>query len=180
VVEDDTNQFSAFATSLGWFGLVGRDDAVVRLTFGQPSVGAVHQKLLADGVISRSTTPTDWCPALRERLTAYADGNADAFADVAIVDTRTTDFQREVVRVVRSIGYGRTLSYGEVARLAGSPGAARAVGSVMTTNRVPILIPCHRVVACGGQPGGYSGADGLRTKLRLLDLENAALAKAAE
>lgn len=177
---DHTNQLSAFCTLLGWIGVVGHGDAVLALTFGQPSVGAVHRKLLADGVIARSTTPSDWCPALRARLTAYAEGARDDFADVRIVDTRTTDFQRSVVCTVRAIGYGRTLSYGEVAARAGSPGAARAVGSVMATNRVPILIPCHRVVASGGRPGGYSGADGLRTKLRLLDLEGASLARAAE
>lgn len=169
------NQLSAFSTSLGWFGIVGRDEDVLALAFGQPTVGAVHTKLLAEGVISRSTTPSDWCPALRQRLIAYAEGAADDFADVRIVDTRTTDFQRAVVQVVRTIGYGRVLSYGEVAVRAGSPGAARAVGRVMATNRVPILIPCHRVVASGGKPGGYSGAQGLRTKLRLLALENAPL-----
>jgi methylated-DNA-[protein]-cysteine S-methyltransferase len=172
---DHANQLSAFSTSLGWFGVVGRGDEVLALTFGQPDVGAVHAKLLSDGVISRSATPADWCPKLRHTLTAYAQGAEDDFADVTIVDTPATDFQRAVVRAVRAIGYGRVLSYGEVAAQAGSPGAARAVGSVMSTNRVPILIPCHRVVASGGKPGGYSGAQGLRTKLQLLALEKAPL-----
>lgn len=169
------NQLSAFSTPLGWIGLVGHDETVVALTFGQPGIGAVHRKLRDEGVISGSTTPTDWSPALRERLTAYSLGQADDFADVPILDCRTTDFQRAVVRVVRAIGYGQTLSYGEVASRAGSPGAARAVGHVMATNRVPILIPCHRVIGSGGRPGGYSGADGVQTKLQLLALEGTAL-----
>lgn len=177
---DHGTQLSAFSTSLGWFGIVGQGDDVLALTFGQPNVGAVHTKLLAEGVIPRSTTPSDWCPELRQRLTDYTEGAADDFADVTIVDTRTTDFQRAVVRAVRAIGYGRMLSYGEVAARAGSPGAARAVGHVMATNRVPILIPCHRVVASGGKPGGYSGAQGLRTKLHLLALEKAPLPAAAQ
>jgi methylated-DNA-[protein]-cysteine S-methyltransferase len=170
---DPANQLSTFWTPVGWIGVVGQGDAVVALTFGQAGVGAVHRKLLGDGVISRSTSPTEWCPQLRERLIAYAEGAVDDFADIPIVDTRTTDFQRAVVRVVRSLGYGRTLSYGEVAKRAGSAGAARAVGHVMATNPVPLLIPCHRVVAVGGKLGGYSGADGLRTKQRLLALEGA-------
>jgi methylated-DNA-[protein]-cysteine S-methyltransferase len=166
-----TNQLSAFCTPLGWIGLVGRGDAVVALTFGQTDLGGVHRKLLAAGVISRSTAPTDWYPKLRNRLIGYSMGAVDDFADVSIVDTRTTAFQRAVVHIVRSIGYGQTLSYGEVAELAGSAGAARAVGHVMATNPLPLLVPCHRVVAAHGKPGGYSGAEGLRTKLRLLALE---------
>jgi methylated-DNA-[protein]-cysteine S-methyltransferase len=172
---DHANQLSAFVTSLGWFGIVGRGEDVLALTFGQSDVGAVHARLLAGGVISRCTVPSDWCPALRKRLTAYARGAADDFADVRIVDTPATDFQRAVVRTVRAIGHGRMLSYGEVAARAGSPGAARAVGHVMAINRVPILVPCHRVIASGGKPGGYSGAHGLRTKLQLLSLERAPL-----
>ncbi|MEX1224432.1 MAG: MGMT family protein, partial [Pirellulales bacterium] len=71
----------------------------------------------------------------------------------------------------RRIPIGQTMSYAELAAVAGSPGAARAVGNIMAGNRVPIIVPCHRVVGSGGSLGGYSSSGGLRTKRRLLSLE---------
>jgi len=91
--------------------------------------------------------------------------------DVLVVDHRTTSFQRNVIVAVRQLEYGETASYGDLAMRAGSPRAARAVGQVMATNRVPIIIPCHRVIASGGQLGGYSAPSGLEMKRQLLALE---------
>ncbi|HLY09832.1 MAG TPA: methylated-DNA--[protein]-cysteine S-methyltransferase [Planctomycetota bacterium] len=79
-------------------------------------------------------------------------------------------FTRRVYEVVRRIPRGKTLSYGEVADAAGKPGAARAVGNVMSHNSVCLFIPCHRVVASTGI-GGWGGEGGLRQKKLLLDLE---------
>jgi methylated-DNA-[protein]-cysteine S-methyltransferase len=108
---------------------------------------------------------------LVQRLSAYAEGRADTFLDVSLDLSHLTDFQREVVTLCRHIGYGKTLSYAELAARAGSPRAARAVGNVMRTNRFPLLVPCHRVVGSAGALGGYSAPDGLRMKERLLRME---------
>ncbi|HLY72848.1 MAG TPA: methylated-DNA--[protein]-cysteine S-methyltransferase [Planctomycetota bacterium] len=83
-----------------------------------------------------------------------------------------TLFTRRVYEVVRRIPRGKTRSYGEVAEAAGKPGAARAVGNVMSQNPVCLFIPCHRVVASNGL-GGWGGEGGLRQKRFLLDLEGA-------
>lgn len=80
-----------------------------------------------------------------------------------------TPFQREVWRAMRAIPYGETLTYGEVARRCGVPGAARAVGGACHRNPILLLQPCHRVVAAGGKPGGFGG--GVPLKLDLLALE---------
>lgn len=80
-----------------------------------------------------------------------------------------TPFQREVWRAMLSIPPGKTMSYGEIARKIGCPGAARAVGQACGANPIPVLIPCHRVLASGGRLGGFSG--GLDWKRRLLGLE---------
>ena len=77
----------------------------------------------------------------------------------------------QVVRACRKIGRGRTRTYGELAAAAGSPGASRAVGSVMAKNRFPIIVPCHRVVGAGGSLGGFSAPTGLNLKERMLALE---------
>jgi methylated-DNA-[protein]-cysteine S-methyltransferase len=82
-----------------------------------------------------------------------------------------TDFQRKVLDACRAIPPGETLSYAELAVIAGAPGAARAVGNVMRTNRIPLVIPCHRVVGSGGSLGGYSAPDGLAMKRKLLERE---------
>jgi methylated-DNA-[protein]-cysteine S-methyltransferase len=81
-----------------------------------------------------------------------------------------TPFERKVLTVVSRIPVGNVTTYGDVARLAGRPGAARAVGNAMSRNPVPIVVPCHRVIAAGGRIGGY-GASGVSTKRRLLALE---------
>jgi methylated-DNA-[protein]-cysteine S-methyltransferase len=67
-------------------------------------------------------------------------------------------FRRDVLDTLRKeVGWGETVSYGELAAMAGSPGAARAVGTIMARNPIPFVIPCHRVIAAGGRIGGYGG-----------------------
>jgi len=104
---------------------------------------------------------------LQQQLDTYFKGERTGF-DIPLAYTGT-DFQCKVWQALRDIPYGRTVSYGEVARTVGNPGAARAVGAANGANRIAIIIPCHRVIAAGGEPGGYGG--GLWRKLRLLELE---------
>ena len=104
---------------------------------------------------------------LREQLAQYFDGNLTVF-DIPL-SYPGTNFQCKVWQALRDIPYGRTMSYGEVAQTIGKPGVARAVGAANGSNRIAIIIPCHRVIAAGGGPGGYGG--GLWRKLRLLELE---------
>lgn len=85
---------------------------------------------------------------------------------------RWTSFQRDIYCTLRdNVGWGETISYGELAALAGYPGAARAVGTAMASNNGGPFIPCHRVIAAGGNPGGYSGIGGPALKKKLLDYE---------
>jgi methylated-DNA-[protein]-cysteine S-methyltransferase len=111
--------------------------------------------------------------ALGARLAAYFAGKRDTFADVELELEWCTPFQRAALEAIRSIPYGATATYGEVAALAGHPNAQRAVGSVCACNRFPLVIPCHRVVAAGGI--GPYGSLGSAYKLRLLELEDAVL-----
>jgi len=106
----------------------------------------------------------------RAQLEAYFDGAARAF-DLPF-RPRGTPFQQRVWQAMRAIPYGRTETYGELAARSG--GIARAVGTACGANPIPILIPCHRVVARGGL-GGYSGDGGVDTKVALLRLEGVLL-----
>jgi len=115
---------------------------------------------------------SNWWPELRRRLIAYASGTRDDFRDIRIVDSARTPFEQNVVRALRRVDYGNTVSYGGLAASAGAPGAARAVGSLMRRNTVPLIVPCHRVIAAGGKLGGFSAPQGLDLKRRLLELES--------
>jgi methylated-DNA-[protein]-cysteine S-methyltransferase len=124
-------------------------------------------------------TESDWHPALRRRLEAFAAGEPSEFDDIELALSPLTAFQQRVIAETRRVAYGQTVTYGELAERAGSPRAARAVGTVMSGNRVPIIIPCHRVLASGGRLGGYSAPRGIELKRRLLDMEAAARPAAA-
>ena len=113
---------------------------------------------------NKSTTKTE------KLLSEYFAGKRREFP-VRVDWSRLTGFTRRALQVCARIPYGQTLSYGEVASRAGSPGGARAVGQAMARNPFPIIIPCHRVLASGGKLGGFSG--GLHFKRALLDLEGA-------
>ncbi len=118
----------------------------------------------------RDQTETPLLGRARAALFAYFDRTRTAF-DLPLAPVGTK-FRRRVWAALQTIPYGRTRSYAELAALLGT--AARAVGQANAANPIPILIPCHRVVAAGGL-GGYSGGDGAATKRALLELEAAPL-----
>jgi methylated-DNA-[protein]-cysteine S-methyltransferase len=109
--------------------------------------------------------------ALVERLSSYFAGQDVVFADVALELDWCTQFQQDVVTSLRAVPFGETVTYGELAALAGRPNAQRAAGSVCAHNRFPIFVPCHRVVSANGL-GAY-GSLGVAYKRRLLELEGA-------
>jgi methylated-DNA-[protein]-cysteine S-methyltransferase len=108
-------------------------------------------------------------PELVERIRAFLAGEDVAFADVALDLSAMTAFERAVVETLRGVPRGEVVTYGELAAMAGHPGAQRAAGSVCARNRFALLVPCHRVVAADGI-GSY-GSVGVGVKRRLLALE---------
>jgi methylated-DNA-[protein]-cysteine S-methyltransferase len=108
-------------------------------------------------------------PPLVDRLAAYFAGADVEFGDVAVSLEELTPFHRRLALELRRVARGEVVSYGELAALAGRPGAQRAAGTFCARNRLPLFVPCHRVVGAGG-PGSY-GDLGLEYKRRLLALE---------
>lgn len=104
-------------------------------------------------------------------LIDYFKGKPAAFNSIKYDLSAFTPFQVKVLKELQKVGPGKTSTYGELAKKAGSPRAARAVGSVMNKNRVPILLPCHRIVGSSGSLTGY--AKGLGWKRKLLSIEGA-------
>jgi methylated-DNA-[protein]-cysteine S-methyltransferase len=160
---------TAFPSSLGWMAVCWHDHRVWQVVFGYSSQRAALDAVGQPRADRRSldTTMRD----LVGRLQSLADGAADEFLDVELDVSDRTAFQRAVIDRCRRIPRGQVLTYGQLAARAGHPGAARAAGNVMATNRVPLIVPCHRVVGSSGKLGGFSAPQGLRMKRRLLRLE---------
>lgn len=111
---------------------------------------------------------------LREALARYEAGQPVEFPRVPMAFAELPPFTRTVLETLRrEVPYGHTVSYGRLAEMAGSPGAARAVGGIMAANSWPLLVPCHRVLAANGALTGYSAEGGIRLKEHLLRLEGA-------
>lgn len=131
------------------------------------------QKLEQEGarIAIRSSGKT---AEIRDQLREYLNGKRTSF-DINVDLSALTKFHQQVLMAAWEIPHGRIVTYGEIARRIGKPNAARAVGQALGHNPVPIVIPCHRVIASDGSLGGYSGGGGLETKAKLLELEKTTL-----
>lgn len=148
----------SFATSLGRLHLGWRPEGICLLRFAE-----------AAGLEEAATAP-GWVQQAVRRLLAHLAGQSQDLMDIPLDLTDLTPFQRRITEVLRSTRPGQTLCYGDVALLAGRPGAARAVGQAVKANPILILVPCHRVVAARG-PGGWSAFGSPERKAALLALE---------
>ena len=170
---DRIPRLCCFFTPLGWLGLLGIDGRLISTFVGHAAPESILNaaRTLAGTINIRIE---NWTPLLRSEFEDYAAGKPVQF-DCVNVSYPGTVFQQKIMELTRKIPYGQTISYGELAQRAGHPRAARAVGTVMSHNRFPILIPCHRVLAAGGKLGGYTAPCGIEFKKQLLKLESQAL-----
>ncbi len=141
-----------FRSPLGWLTIEATDQGVFGLTFGERGPAQPAVSALARGHLEAART-------------ALADYFAGRPPGLPALDLQGTDFQRQVWRALLDIPWGEVRTYGELAAALGRPGAGRAVGAANGRNPVAILVPCHRVVAAGGQLGGYSGGLGVKREL---------------
>lgn len=149
-----------FATALGPCALAWSERGLALLRLLAPDVA----------VTDLGGAPA-WVRDLTRRVALHLDGTPQDFRDVPLDTTKVGRFPRRVYERLREVGSGQTTTYGELARRAGSPGAARAVGAAMAANRYWLVVPCHRVLGVAGKLGGFSAPGGTRTKQRMLDLE---------
>jgi methylated-DNA-[protein]-cysteine S-methyltransferase len=141
------------SSPLGDLTLFEEDEALVAIDWGR-AAGASETRLLREAA---------------RQIAAYFDGALRQFR--LTLAPRGTPFQQKVWAEMQKIPYGQTETYGEIARRLGT--SPRAVGSACGRNPLPIVIPCHRVLAAHGALGGYSGMDGVDSKIFLLRLEGA-------
>ena len=158
--------YTTFNTNMGWVGIFGSAKGLLSTTLPQPSAQEACQ-LLGDSV-NRATCSLRLFDDLMERLKVYCGGHRTTFPDKLDL-SQATHFQREVWEITRLIPYGETRSYAWVAEQIKNPRAMRAVGQALGKNPLPIIVPCHRVVASNGKLSGFSG--GVEMKRHLLSLE---------
>ena len=182
---ENLGQVLCFQTELGWIALALRPSALCGLVFGYRSGPQAEMALrrllphftLGNGLPSATIAENKsgkFETSLISHLVRFAQGADVDFRDVRLLTDHLTPFRRRVVLACRQVRWGQTSTYGALAAQSGSPGAARAVGQVMASNRFPLVVPCHRVLAAGGGIGGFSAPQGVRMKRRLLEMERVA------
>jgi len=158
--------YTIFKTTAGWAGILGSTAGLLCTALPQPSEREAY-RLLGNGLSQATMSPRPF-EDLIGRFQAYFSGQRVDFPDKLDL-SGATPFQGEVWQAARHIPYGQTRTYAWLAAQVGNPGAVRAVGQALGRNPLPIIIPCHRVLASDGGLGGFSG--GLEMKRLLLTLE---------
>ena len=166
--------FIVFDTAIGPTGLAWNDVGITALQLPEATAAKTRIRLVAksgEGVAWTVKSAPPWVRDAVARVQTHLGGEPQDLTCVRLDFARVAPFTSRVYEAARRVATGKTVSYGELARAAGSPGAARAVGRAMATNPFPIVVPCHRVLASGGKPGGFSAFGGVVTKDRLLAIE---------
>jgi len=167
-----------FDTALGPVGLVWSEHGIVRLQLPERNRTATERRLRAGTVDLVEAEPGEETAVAVALLQGYMAGERIDFSGTRLDMTGIGEFHRAVYARARAIDWGETTTYGALAKATGSPEAARAVGQAMGRNPVPIIIPCHRVLASGNKIGGFSAFGGAVAKERLLAMEGVHLGDA--
>lgn len=182
-------KYCVFGTNWGYFGLAGTAEELCVTQLPGPDASEIRSRLLRGlAGLGHSSDSLAWqspgdCEAksdsgyfkvLQERIVAYFAGERVAFdSEIPLNIACMSDFGRAVLSACRQVEFGHTVTYSGLAGLAGRPRASRAVGAVMAANKMPLIIPCHRVLRSDGGLGGFSAPGGVVTKARLLAHEHA-------
>ena len=159
-------EYTTFNSPIGKIYIAAVKEGVVKISFSIESLQELEkycQKYIGAGVREGSEYTRD----AKQQILKYLEGKSQSL-DFPVIHLNSP-FRKKVLEVERNIPYGETRSYGEVAKMVNNPRAARAVGSANAKNPLPLYFPCHRIISCNGNLGGYGG--GLVVKKSLLDLE---------
>nr|WP_047307974.1 methylated-DNA--[protein]-cysteine S-methyltransferase [Rhodopseudomonas palustris] len=164
-----------FDTAIGRCGIVWGARGIVAVQLPQPTEAQTWARIAQRHPDSAEALPPADVQRAIDGIVALLEGTAIDFADVALDLDGTSAFQRRVYDIARSIPAGKTLTYGDIAKQLGGVELSREVGQALGRNPCPIIVPCHRVLAAGDKPGGFSANGGVATKLKLLAIEGAAV-----
>jgi methylated-DNA-[protein]-cysteine S-methyltransferase len=170
-----------FDTAIGLCGVAWNARGLIGVQLPEKDRATTERRLAAKSHSTAGEPPT-WVAALIADIQKYCAGEKIDFSSINVDLGAVDDFRRRLYAMLRGIGFGRTVTYGELAKQLDLPGweGARDVGEAMGRNPMPIVIPCHRVLAAGNKPGGFSAYGGATTKQKLLALEGVSLDKPAK
>ncbi|MDB5858135.1 MAG: methylated-DNA--protein-cysteine methyltransferase [Ramlibacter sp.] len=165
-----------FDTAIGACGIAWTQDALAAVQLPETTrAGALARMRRRFGEPVPEAVPPEFVQAAITRVRQLLEGARDDLADLPLDLAGVPEFHRRVYEVARAIAPGEVLTYGEVAKRLGDPGASRAVGQALGANPFAPVVPCHRVLAAGGRSGGFSAEGGAATKLKMLEIERARL-----
>jgi methylated-DNA-[protein]-cysteine S-methyltransferase len=163
--------YHLFETEVGLCGIAWSDRGVTRFQLPEEDEAATRRRLVKGLTDAEEAAPPAPIADVVDRVQALLRGEPADFSDTALDLEGVPPFHRRVYDIALTIPPGRTLTYGEIAKALGEPGAAQAVGQALGRNPIPVIVPCHRVLGAGGWTGGFSAGDGVATKLKLLAIE---------
>jgi methylated-DNA-[protein]-cysteine S-methyltransferase len=164
-------------TELGWVGIAWSANGLAAVQLPERDRAASERRLFARlGHAAAEEPALDGEMAiLADRIRRHALGEAVNYKGVAIDLDGVDPFRADIYAAALELAFGETTTYGELALRAGHPGKARETGEALGRNPVPLVVPCHRILAAGGKIGGFSAPGGPATKIRLLALEGVRL-----
>ena len=163
--------FALFETAIGHCGIVWSERGVAGMQLPERSEQATRNRILRRFAGAREAAPPEVVQRAITDIVVLLSGEPRDLTHVTIDTDGMADFNRRLYAIARTIPPGATLSYGEIAERLGDRTLARDVGQALGQNPIPIIVPCHRVLAAGGKVGGFSAPGGVVTKLRLLTIE---------
>jgi methylated-DNA-[protein]-cysteine S-methyltransferase len=164
--------YFTFETAGGFCGIAWTNAGITRFQLPTRSAGATERLLLRRARGGEPTTPTPEVAEAVALVQRYFEGKQADFSNLKLDLDGQDPFFRRIYAAVRRVTWGHTTTYGAVAKeLGAGPEAARDVGQAMARNPVPLIIPCHRVLAAGNKVGGFSAPGGSAAKIRMLELE---------
>jgi len=163
--------FALFDTAIGACGIAWSARGIAGVQLPEADAEATRARLRRRFADAREALPPPEIQRAIDGIVVLLCGEPVDLHDIAIDDAAISEFNRRVYAIARKIPPGKTMSYGEIAERLGDKQLARAVGQAMGENPTPIVMPCHRVLAADGRPGGFSANGGVVTKLRLLSIE---------
>lgn len=169
-----TPEFTLFNTRIGSCGIAWNDAGIFCTQLPEGDAARSRARFLQRVPGAREAEAPPQVQAVIARIVALLDGGkGDDLKDVALDMDRLPEFNRAVYAIARKIPPGETITYGEIAKQLGGVQLSRDVGQAMGKNPFPIIVPCHRVLAAGAKPGGFSARGGTATKLKMLAIEGA-------
>jgi methylated-DNA-[protein]-cysteine S-methyltransferase len=163
--------FAVFRTEIGCCGIAWSDRGVAGVQLPEANEAATRARLQRRFPSATEAAPPPDVQAAIDGIVALLAGEDSDLTGVEVDYRATPEFNVSVYRIARTIVPGQTLSYGEIASRLGDPSVARDVGQALARNPIPIIVPCHRVLAAGGRAGGFSAPGGVMTKRKLLEIE---------